>query len=234
MKISLNQLLSTSICSYWWPLNLTDYFCESAREDLRECSDRNYGAKDNFITVETGDKTERVNINDIDYDREYVAWYEKLECDNLVWRFDDERFTKALEKYWIKKIWYSIWKPQFYNFGQDSLDLEFETENIDWKAKYPELVELVKYYIDNVRVKSYDGYQSFEPDNIDNVTMDDYCYIRAVLKHENLLDELKSDLEMWIEDTVIYAYELINWIIYEYNGKKYHLDYENKKLELIE
>lgn len=230
MKISLNNLLNTSICSYRWPLNLTEHFCDCAEEDLRECSDRDYENKENFITVETGDKSEKVNIDDIDYDWEYIPWYEKLECDTLVGRFDDKKLTKALEKYWIKKIWYSIRKPQFYNFEWDSLDLEYEYTGGDWRKQYPDLIPFVQQYIDEIRQPSRDGYVSFEPTKVDDVDKDDSAYIWAILKKENLLDELKSDLEMWIDDVLCNDFELINWFEYEYNGKKYQLDYDGKKL----
>lgn len=230
MKISLNNLLDTSICSYRWPLDLSEYFYESAKNDLRECSDRNYETNNNFITVETGDKTEKVNIKDIDCDWEYIPWYEKLECETLVGRFDDEKLTKALAKYWIKKIWYDIRKPQFYNFEQDSLDLEYEYEGGDWRKQYPDLIPYVQQYINEIRQPSRDGYISFEPNIVEKVDKDDSAYIWAILKKENLLDELKSDLEMWIEDVVCNDYELINWFEYEYNGRKHQLDYDWKKL----
>lgn len=226
MKIALNQLLGVSVCSYWWPLNLADNIYESAKRDLEECSENKQ------ISVETLEGTQKANIDEIEIDRDYIPECElkKLVAEYLTDDFDDEKLTKALKKYWIIKKGYSIRKPKFYNYEQDSLDLEIECEEGNRREQYPELIPFVKKYIDEIRVPSYDGYCSFEPTTIEEVDKSDYAYIRAILEKENLIEELKSDLESGIEYIQCNYWEFINGPTYEWNGGTYTLDYDEKKL----
>lgn len=225
MKISLNQLLKTSICSYWGPLDLTEGIDSYLEDDL------SYIAKDWLVSVDTDWTIEQVNTRDIAIDWEYLDNYEDIEVDYLTWRFDDDKLTKALSKYGITKIWYSIRKPQYYNFEQDSLDLEFEYTGGKWQEQYKDLIPYVQQYIDEVRQPSRDWYISFEPTKVENVDKDDSAYIWAILKKENLLDELKDDLELGIEDTVCNDFDLIQNIQYKWNWRAYRI--EDDKLVLI-
>jgi hypothetical protein len=56
----------------------------------------------------------------------------------------------------------------------------------------PELIPLVQEYIDNVMVRSYDGYCSFEPTSVDRVDRLDYAYLWAVLKYEDLYEKVQQ------------------------------------------
>lgn len=219
MKISLNELLNLSVCSYWGPLNIAELIYEDLEYDVDEFTD-----KDGYVNVYIGDKKQKVKKEEIDSDFEFFDGYEKLVVDYLTGYIDDVKLTRILKKYWITKKGYSLYKPMYYNFEMDSLDMELECDYVDWKKEFPELIEDVKYYIDNIRKKSCDGYQSFEPSNIDEVDVDDYCFIRAVLKHENLLDELKQNLEWWIEDVLENRMEFVWTIEHKYKNQLITLD----------
>ena len=109
--------------------------------------------------------------------------------------------------------------------------MEFETEGENWMEKYPELIPFVKDYIENVRQKSRDGYISFEPDKVEDVKMDDFAYIRSILKKEDMLENNKFWIDLYgIQNIWENTREYLDSSRYEYNGAKYRLDYDNKML----
>lgn len=218
MKISLNNLLNESICSYRWPLDLVetiDYYLEDDLDNITK------GGK---VKIKTDWKTSTVKEDNISIDWEYLDNYIDLQMQYLTSYFNEEKLRDALKKYWIIMKWFSIWKPKFYNFEQDSLDLEFEIEWGDWRKKYPELTPYVQEYIDTIRRPSRDGYASFEPTKVEDVDMDDSTYIRAILKKENLLGELQQDLKYWIEDCIENPMEFVWTISYKYKWRNYCID----------
>ena len=74
---------------------------------------------------------------------------------------------------------------------------------------------------------------SFEPDKLDEVDKTDYAYIYAILKKEDMLDNNKYRLEQTRDGIMENCLEYIDKVRYEYNGRKYRLDYENKRLLLL-
>jgi len=109
------------------------------------------------------------------------------------------------KKYGVKVGKFSYSRPQFYNYRTDELDLELIIEKSYLEDLKPEITQ----YVNEVRQGSYDGYMSFEPDEVDKVTETDYAYFWAILKRGNMFDEIK---EIFEED--IYA-ELSDWLSYE-------------------
>lgn len=224
-KLALNILAGVSVSEYHWPLDLTDMLYERMKYDLEEASDYEW-----FINV---DWVWKVNIKDIDYDFEFGCCYKKEQADYIRLELESRccNFVENLAKYGLNVKWYSIWQPRYYNFEDDTFDVEFEfDEGEDWKITYPDLVPYVKNYIDNVRQKSRDGYMSFEPVSISEVEMDDYAYLYAILDKEWMLEDVKQWIEEWVQTVNEYDYEFIDREWYEYEWKKYFLEELEKTL----
>lgn len=219
MKLAINQILGVSICSYRWPLDLYDSIREYLKDDLYEIS------KNGKVKV----SNKYVDIKEIDCNFTYCDDMVENQCKDLSASLD----MTCLDKYGVTVKGYNIRKPQYYNYEQDSLDMEIECTGWNRMEQYPDLIPYVQDYIDNVRQKSRDGYCSFEPDKVEKVEKSDYAYIRAVLKKEDMLDNNKYRLEEWINDIVQNELEYVDKIRYEYNGKNYKLDYDNKRLLLL-
>lgn len=220
MKIAINQLLGVSISSYRWPLNLSELIYDYIDEDLYYISTRD---------KKTKVSNKYVDMSEINSDFEYTDNYRNEIGDELAKSLD----LSCLEKYGITIEWYEMRSPKYYNFEDDELLLKFDVSEWDRKTQYPDLIPYVQDYIDNVRVKSYDGYMSFEPDKLDEVDKTDYAYIYAILKKEDMLDNNKYRLESGVQDVMENCREYIWNVRYRYNGRKYLLDYENKKLLLL-
>lgn len=220
MKIAINQLLGVSISSYRWPLNLSELIYDYIDEDLYYISTRD---------KKTKVSNKYVDMSEINSDFEYTDNYRNEIGDELAKSLD----LSCLEKYGITIEWYEMRSPKYYNFEDDELLMEFEVSEWDRKTQYPDLIPYVQDYIDNVRVKSYDGYMSFEPDKLDEVDKTDYAYIYAILKKEDMLDNNKYRLEQTRDTIMENCLEYIGKVRYKYNGRKYRLDYENKRLLLL-
>ena len=218
-KLALNNLVWISIIEYNWPLDLIDILYESMKYNLEEASDYEW-----FINV---DWVWKVNIKDIDYDFEFGCCYKKEQADYIRLELESRccNFVENLAKYGLNVKWYSIWQPRYYNFEDDTFDVEFEfNEEEDWKFTHTDLIPYVKNYIDNVRQKSRDWYISFEPDSVEEVEMSDYAYLYAILDKEWMLDDVRQWIEEWIQTVNEYDYEFIDRERYEYEWKKYFLD----------
>lgn len=217
-KLAINQILDTSISSYNWPLDIFETIYDWLQNDLREIE------TDGKVKLDSG---ENIDTKSIDCDFLLVDNYVEQEAKTLA----DSLELGCLEKYGIKIKGFEIWKPKYYNFEDDELLMDFETEGGDWKEKYPELIPFVKDYIENVRQKSRDGYISFEPDKVEDVKMDDFAYIRAILKKEDMLENNKFWIDLYgIQNIWENTREYLDSSRYEYNGAKYRLDYDNKML----
>ena len=233
VNLSLSDLVKESVCTYRWPLRyIFDDLGRFLEDDLQELK-----SDDNKIEVEWVGLVDMDNI-DIDYncDDWIYEWIESKFKDNI----ESELLIDTLAKYWLKYKGLSFYKnPGAYNFAWDSVDIEYEyDDDIKWQEKYPELIDEVEYYIKEVRQWSYDWYCSFEPTDIDKVEMNDYAYIWAILHKEDMLDDLKTDIQEWVEDILQsewYEYDTscvylrgedwhIDW------DTKYCVDYHNKKL----
>lgn len=221
--IALSDLVWESVCTYWWPLrSVFDDAWQYLEEDLNEIK-----TKENKVNVE-GKGLVSMNDIDIDYevDDEVYDYFEECFKDEV----ENDELINALAKYWLTYKWLSFYKHKWaYNFAWDTLDMEFEyDDDIDWKEKYPELIEEVQYYIDNVRKKSCDWYISFEPTKVDEVYMWQTTYVWAVLHKEWLLDDIKKNVEGWV-------YEILTDHPWEYDNSKivlrgddWHIDWDTK------
>lgn len=217
-KIAINWILDTSISSYDWPLDIYDTISDGLQNDLRDIE------TNGKIKLDSG---ELVDASEIYGDFSLVDDYVEDETKTLAEALD----LSCLEKYGITIEGWEIWKPKYYNFESDELLMDFETSEGDRKEQFPELIPFVKEYIENVRQKSRDGYISFEPDKVEDVDKSDYCYIRAILKKEDMLENNKYWLDLYgIQNIWDKAREYVSSTRYEYNGEKYSMDYDNKML----
>jgi hypothetical protein len=107
------------------------------------------------------------------------------------------------------------------------------------------LIDMIMEYIENVRQESYDWYCSFEPTRLDEVGVDDYCTLWAILKKEWVYDTMREAVEWWMMD----CFSEIVWAnanpVYEvkvpnedakwwYDRKKFKLEYDEKLLVPVE
>lgn len=234
-RISLNQLVWVSVCTYWgWLQPLFEDFGEYLREDLKDIR-----TKDNKINVEW---IGMVDFDDVDID----YWYS-----DDIWNYINEWFRynvetdelkEVLAKYGI--IFHSIefYKHKWaYNYATDSLDMLYEyDDNIKWQEKYPELIPYVKNYIDNVRKESCDWYVSFEPTTIDEVEYNDTTLIYAILDKEWMLWDIEKEINQWIFDCYqnnYWEYDTSKVYLYNYADKEkydmsipYYVDIQDKML----
>lgn len=143
-------------------------------------------------------------------------------------------------KYGLEYTGFSFFTPWCYNYQSDSVDIHLKTMWEEYDLEKMGLKDLILKYIDEVRTKSYDGYISFEPTDFDKVWIDDYCTIRAILEKEGVREMMAWDLEWFFEegfDDELWEnsnpyYEVrVDWKI-DYD-RKFKLDFENKKLVLI-
>ena len=201
--IELSNLLKRNVSTYdWWNLSFTDCIYEMWKEDFEERAKEGnrYYEKDwqkIYVTSE--------NFNKVDYDFNWNFDNVKIWIADLIWSRIIESgidLEEVFKKYWITYIWNDFYTPHYYNYDNDSYDIyiAMDDEGIDF-MKYMEdygLTELVQDYIDNVKVKSYDWYCSFEPDNLDEVqftTADFTCVVYAILKKEGIYEELQDIFE---------------------------------------
>lgn len=223
-SIALNNLLKINLSTYYWSLYLWDVIYDNLKEELREASRDNWTLW--YIKVE--DEEDDIPINDIenDYERED----NKEERDFFLEFFEDRLkefepdFEKKFKKYGVKNIHFWYYKPMYYNYENDELSFwyEYDDKPIDESLK-----PYIQNYIDNILIRSYDWYCSFEPTNIDRVDKSDYSFIYAILDKENMIENIKKAINEALEDFYESHYELYRWF-YQYNSKEYQLirDYE--------
>ena len=221
--MALSDLVNVSVCTYRWPLRIPwEDLGNFINNDLDEIK-----TDDNKVNVEWRGLVD-MNVIDIDY-----------EMDDWIWNYINDKFRdnvetdkliEAFAKYGIEYKGLSFYKHKWeYNFAWDTLDMDYEyDDDIDWKEKYPELIDEVKYYIDNVRKKSCDWYCSFEPNKVDEVWMWDYAYKWAILHKEWIFDEVKKSVEDWVYDILTdcpYEYDISTIVL---RGEDWYIDWDTK------
>lgn len=227
-QVAVNWRTHQSISEYWGPLNLAENYYDMLEQDLRDIEDENW-------KVKIGDKL--VDSKEINYDFNYDDDYKGQQAKTFGKEIERSipNLKETLAKYGITLDYWKIWQPREYNFEDDELLMEYSFDDtIDWREKYPELIPAVQYYIDKVRKQSCDGYVSFEPSTVEMVEMDDSAYVYAIFYKENLLEGLEEGIQDGIETINEEAFSNLNDSWYEYDGKKYLLDYDTKELNLIE
>lgn len=202
--IELSVLLGKNVSTYDWNFDFNDCLYEMWKEDIYDYIHdwKPYIMKDDK-KVYLDD--EMIKYVDYDYDVDFDNM--KIEFAKLIWDLIKLAWINLEEifwKYWIMYVWNSFYTPHYYNFDNDSYDITIalkDDEDTYWQdflQKYW-LEELVQYYIDNIRVSSYDWYMSFEPRILEDVVRNDYCTIYAILKKENVFE----DLQQVFEDLII-------------------------------
>lgn len=195
ITIELSTLLRKNVSTYtWWCFDFDDCLYENWKEDIRYHIDE--GHKPYIMKDDKKVYLDDEAIKHIEYDYDVDFKNMKVEFAGMIWDAIDKAWInleEVFKKYWITYVWNNFYTPHYYNYDNDSYDivLEKEEDEYDFLEKYW-LEELVQEYIDNIRVKSYDGYCSFEPDDIHEVVRYDYCTIRAILKKEGVLEDLQE------------------------------------------
>jgi hypothetical protein len=185
MSLNLSSLLKVDVSTYENPT--MDCVYEQMQYDLDECKDKN-----KMIEVQGIGK---IKIDDIDYDDwlEFEnfkidlgqAMQEALERD--VKLADKITLQEVFARYGLEYAGMYFYTPNAYNYESDSLKIRLKVIDWDWSVDKYWLRELIEEYIENVRLEpqeSYDGYMSLEPTDIDEVGIDDYCTLWAILKKE--------------------------------------------------
>lgn len=227
-QVAVNHFTWQSISEYWGPLNLAENYYDMLEQDLKELEDENW-------KVKIGDKL--VDSKEINYDFNYDDDYKEQQAKTFGREIERSipNLKETLAKYGITLDYWKIWQPREYNFEDDELLMEYSFDDtVERREKYPELIPAVQYYIDKVRKQSCDGYISFEPSKVEEVGMDDSAYVYAIFYKENLLEKLEEGIQDGIETINEEAFSNLNDSWYEYDGKKYLLDYDTKELNLIE
>lgn len=224
--IELSNLLKKNVSTYSWNFDFNDCLYEMWKEDFYE------NIKENWVWCYIMKDDKKVYLDDemikhVEYDYDVDFDNMKVEFAEMIWNAIDRAWINLEEifwKYWIMYVWNSFYTPKYYNFDDDTYDIQLELkpdEDTYWEdflEKYW-LEELVQDYIDNIRVGSYDWYMSFEPSKIEDVAWDDYCTIRAILKKENVFEELQQVFEDLIID-----YEALYVRENNITARKYTLD----------
>lgn len=242
--IELSVLLGKNVSTYsYGNFDFSDCLYEMWKEDFYERCKENevwcYIMKDDKRIYLTDDMIKRVEYDyDVDFDNL------KIWIAEMIWNEIDRELNleEIFSKYWIMYVWNSFYTPKYYNFDDDSYDIQLELkpdEDTYWEdflEKYW-LVELVQDYIDNIRVGSYDWYMSFEPSEIEDVVRNDYCTIYAILKKEGifeLLQKIFDDIIMncYAEDIRLENLENQRYKLDEYTYEDWSTGYErNTKVE---
>ncbi len=204
--IELSVLLGKNVSMYDWNFDFNDCLYEMWKEDFYE------NIKENWVWCYIMKDDKKVYLDDemikhVDYDYDVDFDNMKIEFAEMIWDAIDRAWINLEEifwKYWIMYVWNDFYTPHYYNFDNDSYDIAIalkDDEDTYWQdflQKYW-LEELVQYYIDNIRVSSYDWYMSYEPSILEDVVRNDYCTIYAILKKENVFE----DLQQVFEDLII-------------------------------
>ena len=209
--LEFNVLLRVGMSTYYGNLDYSEWICERLREDLHEISDAKTWRDNWMVKCKMLDGSEKI-LSEKDIDEDFsIDWKEfsKLivaECehdiDGSVMTASDHKFDnmkELLAAYWMEFKGYEWFMPKYYNYDNDSLDLCFELTDMEWSLEKYLLTELVKKYIDEVRVESYDWYQSFEPTKLDDVVYNDYCVMWAILQKEWVFDYIQSELQELVD-----------------------------------
>lgn len=224
--IEFNVLLKVPMSTYNGNLDDSEWIYENLKESLHDISDAK-SRRDNWnvkckmidgseITLKEDDIEPDFRI-DWDSFRETICNDCEVDIDGSVRQASDGKFenlSELLEAYGYEYKSFSWFMPKYYNFDNDSLDLNFEVVDEDWSLEKYWLTELVQKYIDEVRVGSYDWYDSFEPSRISDVGPTDYCTIRAILQKEKVFDYIQSELQELVD---------YHWFeIYDEAASNYH------------
>lgn len=217
LSLALNQITKQSISSYWWALNIGELAYDSVMEDFHE-----------YFGDEVDIDWKKVQLKDCDFDFDYIQNLDEYESDIFEQKIFEyiPDFDKKLEKYGLYYNWISIWKPKYYNYNDDELSIHLWFDENESDIIPDELNPIIQDYIDNIRIKSYDGYCSFEPSKIDEVDKSDYCYLYAVLQKEWIFEDVKEAIDEAMEDILSQYYEL-------YENPKLYYDWKYYKSEWI-
>lgn len=237
--LALNQIVRKSVSCYtWWPLD-DENIWECAQEDLREC-----WVKDNKFIIHNPDGSIYKELTDdraLDIDIDYWGARGKegrlrkriaeifqdnieCECQDLT---NSISFGARFKKYGLLYHGMSYRSPQYYNYENDELEIhltedQFEDDDLPPRQETnPELIPLVQKYIDEVMIRSYDGYCSFEPTSVDRVDRLDYAYLWAVLQKEWIYE--------WVQKAIEESWQDIQDEMWEYTLVRYLYKYEDEE-----
>lgn len=252
MSISLSSLLKVDVSTYENPS--MDTVFESMENDLDECG----------LVVDDVFYFETLQIKKITVDGLWLVDVDSIRCeDNLdfdnfkldIWKSMQMSMETACNlkeifwKYWLEYGGMYFYTPKAYNYEGDSLELRLKTMRENYDLVALGLEDLIKQYIDNERQESYDWYCSFEPTNFDEVGIDDYCTLWAILHKERVFDILKNTLQdfvdewygelVWWNTSQMYSVPVPNGktrtlnggeVVNDYDRVDHKLDYDNKIL----
>jgi len=164
-----------------------------------------------FINDEINDKYLPKDFDDDKLDYYQIMKNTKRDyLDMFIEKVDIEAIKKALKKYGLKYNGFVFFSPKFYNYDTDSIDIKYEVVDDDLKH-FKQLDDFITLYLTEERQGSSDGYMSIEPQYNKDVEKDDYAYLWAILKSENLIDDIVfaiTDCEEAIRD--IYRDNFLN------------------------
>ena len=217
-SIAINTLLKKSISTYYWSLNFDDIIYDDIQNELDENTRYNWNRW--FIHIDWYD--DLIELKNIWIDFDYIDNTLKIFLEFFKDKINDRipNLKEIFSKYWIYWIEYDYRSPTYYNYSDDELSFKYYYDD---KKIDKELIPYIKNYIDNIMVKSYDWYCSFEKTNIDEIDKSEYSFIYAILDKENLIDSFKYAIDDSIELTYDCYYE--NFTSYfHYNSKEYIMD----------
>lgn len=225
ITIELSTLLKKNVSTYtWWCFDFDDCLYENWKEDIRyyiEEGQKPYIMKDDKKVYLDDEAISHIEYDyDVDFDNLKI-WIAETIGSRIA---EEINLEEIFAKYWIVYVWNGFYTPKYYNFDNDSYDIQLDLkpdEDTYWEdflEKYW-LVELVEDYIENVRIPSYDWYMSYEPRYIEDVVRDDYCTIRAILQKENVFEKLQE-----IFDDIVESCDVLYIREENITAKRYTLD----------
>lgn len=235
--MNLSSLLKVDVSTYENPS--MDCIVDQMEYDLDECKDD----KD-MIEVQWLGKVAIKDIefeDNLDFDKFKEALGRGMQQALELCVVDTDLDT-VFRKYGLEYAGMGFYTPKYYNYEWDSLDIHLKTTDNTkfFSVDRYWLRELIMEYIDKVRQESYDWYCSLEPTNLDEVGIDDYCTIRAILKKEWVYDDMKDCLQEfvdeWFSDLVrqysnqVYMIRTPIWWEPPYERHYYKLDFDTKTL----
>lgn len=205
--------------------------------DLEEIQDENNLILVKIDHIEWLVPRSKIEVNDNldfqEFKKQFSSWLTVKFAGEQLWN-DRLSLSEIFSQYWFDYQGIRLYTPKYYNYENDSIDIELYYNPQTWTVKdwldRHELTEHVQYYIDNIRKKTTDWYTSMEPSRIEDVDPDDHCVIYAIFKKHNVLEDIKEIIEDYIEDDLQYLVLDNSRITYEYNWNTLYLDYDNKCL----
>ena len=175
-------------------LSLSDLFFPISTYHGNLCFDDNDKAEFDDFEKQNGKLTEKQKndfYDSFDFEKFKKDFIKEFKKDI----FENKKIIQAYKKYGVIFKEFSFFSPKYYNYINDSVDVEFNCK----KDCRKDLEKEINIHIKNELTKSYDGYLSLKDDTFEKTELDSYAVLWSIAKKENIIKEIEKLFENIIE-----------------------------------